>query len=140
MSDNNLNPILNVDTAEARIGELVDIPVKLEGNPGILGLEFSVSYDEGGLELVGADNGEAFKSVLSMTSSPDKSTGCKFAWDGVEVSPNDVKDGSVLVMHFKVKSDAKPGFHSVVLRNQMALNNSFDEVALTCEDGGVVVD
>lgn len=134
-----MGAILSVDSAEGQIGDIVDLPVKVENNPGILGLEFTVSYDDSALELLSADNGEAVKSVLHMTSSRDKSTGCKFVWDGLEISPDEVKDGSVLVMRFKVKPEAQAGFHSIVLRNETAFDNELEELVLTCEDGGVAV-
>lgn len=132
--------MLSVDSADAHPGDNdVVVNVSVKNNPGILGLDFSVSYDEGALSLIGADNGAAVKDVLSMTRSRSLASGCHFAWDGVSIAPEQVSDGSILTLHFSVSSDAQPGAYAVVLRSVSALDNNLGEIVLAVEDGGVIV-
>ena len=53
---------VQVDSASAKIGETVNIPVKLTSNPGIAAVTFEILYDEDLLTLKSIEKGSVFSS------------------------------------------------------------------------------
>ena len=51
-----------------------------------------------------------------MTSSKETKSGIRFLWDGVELSQNDIKDGTILIMKFKVNKNAQSGKYPITLK------------------------
>lgn len=133
---------LIVDDIQVHSGDSdVVVPVRIEGNPGILGTTLSVSYDESVLTLKNATNGKAFEESLSFTQPASYGSGCLFTWDGIELSPEEIKDGTILLLQFDVSENAASGAYAVAVRNS---SSSFDanlnEVNLLMQDGYVVVE
>ncbi|MBQ7572877.1 MAG: InlB B-repeat-containing protein [Clostridia bacterium] len=98
---------ITVQSVSAPAGTVVDVPVTIKGNPGILGAELKFTYDEK-LTLKGITNGEAF-SPLTMTKPGKLTSPCKVIWDGQDLEANDIKDGTIVTLHFAVSDDAKEG-------------------------------
>lgn len=101
----------------------IKVNVVLKNNPGILGMALTAYYDENNLELQDVENGEAFKNILDLTSSKKTKSGIRFLWDGIELSQNDIKDGTILIMKFKVNKNAQSGKYPITLK---------------CSDGDIV--
>ena len=132
--------LISVDTVVAHKGDKrVALPIKILGNPGVLGLTFSVSYDESAVTLVGAENGKAFEGTLALTRSRTFASGCLFTWDGVDIKPEQVKDGTVLTLFFDVADNAT-GLHSVAVRGTSAFDADLNSVSLTTQDGSIVIE
>ena len=93
---------LNVADVYAVPGATVTVPVKIEGNPGILGATLTVSWDEG-LTLVDSANGAAF-TELTYQAPSRYTNGCNFVWYGSSVK--NIIDGDVLVLTFEVPANA----------------------------------
>lgn len=118
----------------------VMVPIRIVNNPGILGMTLSVSYNESALLLKSVENGSAFQDALSFTHSKELGTGCRYIWDGIELSSDDVKDGVILKLFFDVVQDAENGIYPIVVRtDDSAVNNDLGEVVLSVQDGKVVV-
>ncbi len=101
------DPTLTVQSVSDSAGEIVDVPITIENNPGILGATIQFTYDTG-LTLVDAVAGDAF-STLTMTKPGKYVSPCRFTWDGLEMYPEDIKDGTVLTLRFKIADDAENG-------------------------------
>lgn len=132
---------LIVDNVQAKPGDHnVVVPVRIQGNPGVLGLTFTLSYDEAVLTLKSAENGSAFDGVLSLTHSRSLGSGCVFTWDGVDVTSSDIKDGAVLNLYFDIADNAALGLYPLVIRGgDSAITNDMGEVALAVENGSIKV-
>lgn len=105
---------LIVDDAVVKNGEKdVFLPVYVNQNPGILGMTFSVLFDDNSLELVDALNGDAVSNVLTFTKANILKNNCRFTWDGQEMDDKDVKDGQVLILKFKLKDNIEPGEYNI---------------------------
>lgn len=142
VSDDETGASIFVQTAKAKPGQSdVPVSVSIEHNPGILGLELSVEYDEDAMTLRSAESGEAIKDALTMTHSKGYASGCVFAWDGVEVKAEDVKDGTILTLYFDITSDAKNGTYPITVQSEgTAVNNDLQEVAVSIHDGNVTIE
>ena len=137
-----LSALATVDTVRARPGDK-DVPVlvRITGNPGVLGLTLSVSFDENALTLKSAENGEAFRNVLSMSHSQTYGNGCLFTWDGLNVEQSDIHDGTILKLYFDVSPDASAGVHAIAVRSgNSAVDNSLHNVVVTVQDGAIAVE
>ena len=99
-------------------------------------------YDENNLELQDVENGEAFKNILDLTSSKEMKSGIRFLWDGIELSQNDIKDGTILIMKFKVNKNAQSGKYPITLKcsDGDIVNADLDNVFLQIENGYITVE
>lgn len=113
---------LYVQSQTVKSGTTVNVAVKIKDNPGILGAAINLRYDEG-LTLLSAKTGEVFSSLV-LTKPGKFQSPCKFVWDGQEITSDDIKDGTILDLSFKVADNAKSG-------------ESY-KINISCDDGDVV--
>lgn len=112
----NKQPVLYVSDVEAKAGDKgVKVAVKVTRSPGILGMSFAVHFDESVMTLTGAENGDALKDVLELTKGKVLEDGCKFAWDGLELSEDQIKNGDILVLTFDIAEKAKTGSYPITI-------------------------
>ena len=138
----NAPPYFQVIDVSAKPGEEdVAVNVAVRGNPGILGMTLSVLYDEDVMELTGADNGEAVRSVLTLTKPGKFASQCRFMWDGQDISPKDVADGNILTLYFHVFENVDGGIYPVALYYNAGdvLDNNILPVEMEVENGSVTI-
>ena len=124
----------------AKAGKKVFVPVSISGNPGVAGATIQIYYDEG-LTLKNGKSGDAF-SVLTMTKPGVMKNGCNFIWDSLEIKPEDVKDGEILILEFQVSSEAKPGEVFEVRTDYVygdIFNNDMMDLTLDMAAGSVTI-
>lgn len=102
-----LSPTVTVESVQAKPGETVDVKVSIANNLGFLGAALMVSYDEG-LELVNSKAGDGF-AALAMTKPGQYASPCKFVWDAVDIEPEDIVDGEIMTLTFKVSDTVQGG-------------------------------
>lgn len=131
---------IKVGSVSAAPGDTVSVAVTVENNPGILGAVLQVSYDEG-LTLTNAVSGDAF-SALAMTKPGSLASPCKFSWDGLELSDEDIKDGKILVLSFDVADSVEAGADlavNVTADDGAIFDGDLNTVDVTYESGSVSV-
>lgn len=134
-------PVLIVSNAEGKPGDTVKIAANIVNNPGILGMTLTLSYDENVLKLLKADMGEAFKDILDMSHSKELESGCVFLWDGETISDEQIVDGELLVMEFKILKEAANGVSTVQLicNEDSTINNNLEVLDVSVEKGVVTI-
>lgn len=138
----NTAPSLSVSSANAKAGsKSVAVSVSVRNNPGILGMKLTLSYDDSVLTLQNASNGAAFDGVLTMTKPRTYQNGCNFVWDGIELSPDDVKDGEILTLVFDVADSAAAGTYPVRVfyANKGIVDEKLNPITLTVTNGSIRV-
>lgn len=132
---------ITVGKAETTAGDDVDIEVKIDNNPGVLGMALAVEYDMDNLTLENAINGEAFSNVLDFTASKALFSGTRFLWDGIELNPQDIKNGTILTLRFHISDTAKEGKYpiTVTYRAGDIVDNNLSNIDLNIENGGITV-
>lgn len=98
-------------------GEEIKVAINVKNNPGILGMVLAVYYDEEKCTLTNVENGEVFKDVLNLTTSKTLESGARFVWDGIDIADNDIQDGEVLVMTFKITENAPDGICQIEIES-----------------------
>ncbi len=96
-----------LENSVALPGDLFDLNLSISDNPGIIAMTLKLQYDSK-LILVGSKSGDAF-SALTMTPPGEYASGCKFVWDGTDLSVDEIKDGTFLTLSFKVDENAQAG-------------------------------
>ena len=104
-----------MNTVSGKAGDTVQVIAAVKNNPGILGMILTAEYDEKALKLESVENGEAISEILTLTTSKTLESGTRFVWDGIELSEDDIKDGKIIVMNFKILSTAEEGSHMINL-------------------------
>lgn len=134
-------PSIVISSAEAKQGDTVKISVSIVNNPGVLGMSLTLSYDESVMELVSAENGNAVKDVLDMNHSKTMESGCVFLWDGEKIDSNQIQDGEILNLEFKVLKSAPVGKTQVLLVSDEGgiVNNNLESLELNIENGFIDV-
>lgn len=66
--NNEQKPILLHRRFKGKKRRDVVVKVNIENNPGVLGMKFSIFFDDSVLTIKSVDNGDAIKDVLTMTS------------------------------------------------------------------------
>lgn len=107
-------PKLTIDSFDSMPGDNVNVSINLKNNPGIVSGQVNVAFDTG-LTLIGATKGDAFPSYITFTMPKQLSTvgeindSCNIVWGGTDINDADIKDGTVLVLTFRVSADAEIG-------------------------------
>ena len=131
-----------VENVSAAPGETVDVPVSVQGNPGIQGATLTVSYDAG-LTLIGAESGEAFSPLEMTPPGRFKKEGCNFLWyRTATLKPQEIKDGTILTLKFTVSPQVQIGTELGVYlsyEDESFYDSSLQSLAPTVQSGTVTV-
>lgn len=113
--NNEQKPILRIEDSKGKKGGDVVVKVNIENNPGVLGMKFSIFFDDSVLTIKSVDNGDAIKDVLTMTSSNNLINGSTFLWDGQEIKESEIRDGEIMVLQFSVNNAATVGKYPITI-------------------------
>lgn len=135
-------PIVYVESKDINLEDKkLVVPVAIKNNPGILGMTLTLEYDDRIFSLINVKNGEVFEKNLNMTSSKVLKSGCKFVWDGLEVTSNDKKDGEILLLEFDISDSAEEGVYSMKVSYDEGdiIDNELNSIDLLIENGNIII-
>ena len=121
-----------VNSAVVR-GETFTMDICIKDNPGLVGWNVQVPFDETALELLSITGGNTFPAS-GMSYGPMKSPASATYMDFV--SPNVTGDGTLFTLTFKVKEDAPLGDYTLTIGTR---NNDPDNFANDTDDTVYVV-
>ena len=127
---------LSVPQVEAKAGELVEVPIVVTNNPGIISVKVELSYNTALLTLNNAQ-GDAFKGVsFGPLTNPSFTINWMDALHG-----NNFTNGVLATLTFLVKETAPGGTIPLTLTvsGKDVFDNDFNPVAYTLENGAVQV-
>lgn len=129
-----------VDSVTAtRNTKTVDVKVSVENNPGILGMAFSINYDEETLKLVNCENGVALSSLTFQ--EPNKlCNGCNFVWYGSETGG--VMDGEILLLTFELPNEISQGSYPITIehKERNIYDGDCDMINPIVKSGAIIVE
>lgn len=132
-------PTVTVSSSEGKRGDTVSVTVSIDNNPGICTARFAVYYDEG-LTLVGAaDSGLLSDGVFGGDCSENP---YYLTWDDSTADTNNMKNGVIATLKFKINDDAASGEHkiSVGYAPDDVYNLDFENVEFESVSGAVIVE
>ncbi len=112
--------------------------LSVEDNPGILGMELTLTYDDSVMTLVEASAGEAL-SGLAFSSSDTLTSGCSFIFDGVEIQDKDIFDGEALILTFTVDEVLEPDAEYSVLFKAKVYDGNLDVIPFKIYNGVLTI-
>lgn len=135
------DPTIVVDQVNAAPGDKsVTVSAFVKNNPGIMGMTLCISYDETVLKMKSAKNGEAL-SMLTYTAPGKLKGSYTHLWDATDLSDDDIRDGTILTMTFKVSADAPAGTYPIIVTfgEDDIFNGDMESVGFNVINGAVVV-
>ena len=138
---NTVTPTLQVEEIKAKRGSVAKVKINIKNNPGILGMKFSVYFDEEALSINKVDNGVAFKDILTFTKSKYLVSGSNYIWDGMDIQNSDIKDGTVLEIEFMINKDTPAGKYpiTIVCGKSDAVDNDLNLIEFVIIDNYIEV-
>ena len=96
-------PAIRVSNSTGIVGNIVDVPINLENNPGIISLRLHVSYDASKLELVNVIDG----TVLGASAHGNNLNKMPYTlyWPDNAYKNDIAVDGEIAVLQFRIKEE-----------------------------------
>lgn len=125
-AEGNEAPAITLKSVGSCTDAVVEVDVILKNNPGIVSATLTVSFSDN-LKLVSAENGDVFTTLTyippkALTNGNYITSECRFAWSGMDIQEEDIRNGVALTLYFQVTKGSKTPY----------------EVSVTSEDGDVV--
>lgn len=132
-------PTFSAGTVSAMPGDTVQIPIRIENNPGIMSCFISVSYDPAELTLTGADYCDLFTGGTAVPGGNLSLIPFNLLW--YDYTANQSASGDFFELTFKVSENAVAGDKTITVT--YSADNTFDEngdnVAFETQNGAVTV-
>lgn len=135
--------VLKVSQTAAKPGEIINVPLVLENNPGIAGLLIKIKYDASRLQLDGANSitrGTALSNLTYIGINEKTAVNNPFVvlWYGVT---NNLENGVILNVKFNVLNNAPAGeaFISIIYEANDVVSDSGELVALSTQNAAVTI-
>ncbi len=97
-----------VKDSYGKAGATVNVDVVIAGTPGILGLTLKLEFDENIATLISIQNGSALKGMSFTSPKGDAlKSGCLLPWDAESVNEEDIQDGVIATLTFKISDKAQ---------------------------------
>lgn len=97
-------PTITINNSFGKIDSEVVVDVEINNNPGILGMTLELEYDENIGTLIDIKKGDAL-NYMTFTTPRDLSSGCSLPWDAEDYTAEDVKDGTLVTLTFKLSEN-----------------------------------
>lgn len=95
------SPTISADDVFGLPGDIVDMPVRLANNPGLMALSLSVSYDHDKLELAGVSDGGILGKSEFLSGNDMKAAPYILNWDDIS-KKNNTGNGVLAVLSFRI--------------------------------------
>ena len=120
-------PTLTVGNITAKAGDEIEIPVYITNNPGLVGMNFILTYNDSVILIEWVDPGSdnVFRG-LSCQEPAKYENGCRLIWYGSSLRA--VKDGEAMLITAKIANNAPAGTYTF----------TFSGTDITDQDGNPV--
>ena len=127
---------LSVASVSANPGATVEVPLYIEDNPGLIGMEFRVEYDSAVLEWIGVEAGD-----FGEKGGYELKVGEPLSWFASDERTDVALNGLFATLRFRVNEEAEDGDTTVtiVYDEDDVFNADFDNVAFDVTPGTVTI-
>ena len=126
---------VTIGNFEGKTGDVIDVPIKLSENPGILAGMFIFEYDSKALEYVDYEQGDILDEY-EVNATAGK-VACVISSSALEDSK---KNGTIITLQFKVKDGAAKGDYIIKYSDESQISNLNEEwIKPQISDGKITV-
>lgn len=126
---------VTIGNFEGKTGDVIDVPIKLSENPGILAGMFIFEYDSKALEYVDYEKGDILDEY-EINATAGK-VACVISSSALEDSK---KNGTIITLQFKVKDGAAKGDYIIKYSDESQISNLNEEwIKPQIADGKITV-
>ena len=131
---------VTIGSLSVKQGDEIDVPVTVDKNPGIWGINWKIYYDSQILRFDGIEFKDEF-SELSLLDTNEVTYPVVINGMGSSVTENVDVTGVMAVIHFKVYVDAKLGDMEITMKADAGNNINVDEedIGLKVNNGKISV-
>ena len=132
-------PAIIADTVSGYTGDTVDVPIRIQNNPGIAALSLNVSYDRTKLKLLDAKDGEILGSSAFLASNDPTRIPFILNWDDLSTE-NNTGNGIVAALKFEVLAAEGDAAVGITVNQRSTYDVDLEEVVFAVTNGAVQID
>lgn len=129
-------PSFEVGTATGKQGDIIEVKISINNNPGITAFSLNVKYSSNDLALIDIIDCSLFNE--SLTHSPLSKTPITLSWYS-QNSQNIKKNGAFAKLKFKIKNGAKTSSLSISYDSDNVFDSNFNNKKFKTINGKVTV-
>ena len=129
-------PRFQAEIVRGNAGEIVDVKLNIQNNPGITALSIDVSYSSDDLELISVNNAALFQDAIStgnVSSDP-----LRISWYAAD-SENKVDNGTLAILRFRVRDNAICSRINISYNPENVFDNTLQNQPFEITNGWVLV-
>lgn len=132
-------PVLTMPHVQAFIGQTVEIPVVLSNNPGMMAMEFTISYDPAALQLVDIINGGLFDNFSWSVGYARSSGSATITLGGPDEIADTTGNGTVVTLVFQIVGESTESAVSITYLNGNIYSGDTGSVDAVIDNGFVEI-
>ena len=133
------SPTIIADTVSGSQGDTVEMPIRIQNNPGIAALNLSISYDNSMLKLLGAEDGKILGTSTFLTTDNLEKIPYILSWDDLSTK-NNTGNGIVATLKFEILADKGNPVVEIALIQKSTYNVELKEIQFVIAYGKVNID
>ena len=129
-------PRFQTEIVRGNIGEIVDVKLNIQNNPGITALSIDVAYSSDDLELISITNAALFQDAIStgnVSANP-----LRISWYATD-SQNKVDNGTLAILRFRVRDNAICSRINISYNPENVFDNTLQNQPFEITNGWVLV-
>ena len=132
------DPQLSTESKTAAQGDKsVTLAISVEDNPGILGLQIVIEYDDTNLHLVNVNAGSAMAG-FDFSAPSVLESGISVLFDKVSITDADIRDGELLILTFDIDENA-PAVDFQITFSVIAYDNDLNPIDFKLSSSSISV-
>ena len=126
------------DTVSGNQSSTVEMPIRIQNNPGIAALNLSISYDSTKLRLLGAEDGRILGKSTFLTTDSLTKIPYILSWDDL-ATKNNTGNGILATLLFEVLAAEGDADVEITVNQRSTYNVDLEEVVFTVISGAVLI-
>ena len=132
-------PTIYVSNAIGSVGDVVDVTISLENNPGIVTMLLNVTYEKSVLKLVGVTDAEKLGTATHPTKPEElaKNPPYPLSWINALSNIDFESNGVIATLHFEILAEADNSPITVTYLPNNIMNKSNERISFEVVNGSV---